>query len=80
MAAPWLHMHMLHMLKVRFMLLFLFLTYVTEEILRKEVLYVSSGYVVSCWKNALLVLIKAIIESEGTRHFASLQFRCQYWK
>lgn len=46
----------------------------------KEVLYISSGHVVNCWKHALLVLIKAIIESESTRHFASLQFRCQYWK
>lgn len=76
MAAPWLHM----LRRWRFMLLFLLLTYVTEEILQKEVLYISSGHVVNCWKNALLVLIKAIIESESTRHFASLQFRCQYWK
>lgn len=37
-------------LKVRFMLLFLFMTYVAEEILWKEVLYISSGYVVNCWK------------------------------
>lgn len=68
------------MLKVRFMFLFSFLKHIAEEIFLKEVLYISSGYVVNRWKNALLVLIKAVIECESMRHFASLQFRCQYWK